>query len=369
MTAELLPSEKMELDLYHLIDRFDPGRWRSFGWGALSNQLGQPEQAKMLDTLKRLHGRGALEIRKFTPQEMQPIPYTSSLDESEFFFRYDFQLRVAPEGRPYFEALEQRAAESAPKPGAPDSPDKPLDPHLAALNITPDQLELLGAIVAVYRDGCRSEFIVTRSHSGSALVYPGRPGVPITADDTDFDQLASVGLLQLGLSSQGDRRGKPTAAGIRMALDMESTARRIGASQTLKRVFIGHGGSYAWRDLKDFLSDRLKLDWEEFNREPAAGISTTERLKTMLDNAGFAFLVFTAEDEHGDGVGHARENVIHEAGLFQGRLGFDRAIILMEEGCAEFSNIHGLTQIRFPRGQIMAVSEEIRRVLEREGIL
>jgi predicted nucleotide-binding protein len=56
-------------------------------------------------------------------------------------------------------------------------------------------------------------------------------------------------------------------------------------------------------------------------------------------------------------------------GLFQGRLGFQRAIILLEEGCAQFSNIEGLTQIRFPRNEILAKSEEIRRVLEREGIL
>ena len=44
-------------------------------------------------------------------------------------------------------------------------------------------------------------------------------------------------------------------------------------------------------------------------------------------------------------------------------------IILLEEGCSEFSNIVGLTQIRFPKGNIMAESEEVRRVLEREGIL
>ncbi|MGH2442129.1 MAG: TIR domain-containing protein, partial [Chloroflexota bacterium] len=65
----------------------------------------------------------------------------------------------------------------------------------------------------------------------------------------------------------------------------------------------------------------------------------------------------------------ARRNVIHEAGLFQGRLGFERAIILLEEGCEEFSNIHGLGQLRFPRGRISAVFDDVRRVLEREGLL
>jgi predicted nucleotide-binding protein len=136
-----------------------------------------------------------------------------------------------------------------------------------------------------------------------------------------------------------------------------------------KKVFIGHGGSAAWRDLKDFLQDRLNVEYDEFNRESTAGLSTKERLLSMLSDAGFAFLVLTAEDETTDGQRHARQNVIHEAGLFQGRLGFERAIILLDDGCAEFSNIVGLTQIRFPKGSILAKTEEIRRVLEREGIV
>ncbi len=89
----------------------------------------------------------------------------------------------------------------------------------------------------------------------------------------------------------------------------------------------------------------------------------------MLDQSCMAFLVLTAEDEQTDGTLHARENVIHEAGLFQGRLGFEKAIILLEEGCEEFSNIHGLGQIRFPKRNIKAVFEEIREVLEREGVI
>ncbi|MDG4885447.1 TIR domain-containing protein [Mesorhizobium sp. WSM4884] len=135
------------------------------------------------------------------------------------------------------------------------------------------------------------------------------------------------------------------------------------------RIFIGHGRSHVWRDLKDFLSDRLHLEWDEFNRESAAGVSTTERLENMLDNATFAFLVMTAEDQTADGTLNPRMNVVHEAGLFQGRLGFKRAIILLEEGCQDFSNVTGLGQIRFPPGNVDAKRDEIRQVLEREGIV
>ena len=121
-------------------------------------------------------------------------------------------------------------------------------------------------------------------------------------------------------------------------------------------------------DLKDFIQDRLGLAWDEFNREPTAGYSTKERLESMLDEACFAFLVMTAEDEHADGSKHARKRDSRSRSL-PGRLGFERAIILLEEGCAEFSNITGITQIRFPQGHIMAKSKEIRRVLERERIM
>ena len=105
-----------------------------------------------------------------------------------------------------------------------------------------------------------------------------------------------------------------------------------------RRVFLGHGRASLWRELALFLQDRLKLPYEEFNRESPAGKSHKEHLLKMLSQARFAFLIMTGEDEGADGSLHARENVIHEAGLFQGRLGFEKAIILLEEGCREFSN-------------------------------
>ncbi|MFZ2209565.1 MAG: TIR domain-containing protein, partial [Porticoccaceae bacterium] len=135
------------------------------------------------------------------------------------------------------------------------------------------------------------------------------------------------------------------------------------------KVFFGHGRSPVWREFKDFVSDRLHLPWDEFNRDAVAGLTTFDRLSQMLSSASFAFLVMTAEDEHADKTIHARENVIHEVGLFQGRLGPRRAIILLEEGCNEFTNIVGLSQIRFPRSRPYAAYEEMRRVLEREGLI
>jgi predicted nucleotide-binding protein len=141
-------------------------------------------------------------------------------------------------------------------------------------------------------------------------------------------------------------------------------SREIGTN-----VFIGHGRSLMWRELKDFIQDRLHLPWDEFNRVPVAGVTNIARLSEMLDAAAIAFLVMTAEDEQVDGKLHARMNVIHEAGLFQGRLGFTRAILLLEEECEEFSNIHGLGQIRFPKGNIKAAFDDVRQVLEREGLV
>jgi predicted nucleotide-binding protein len=61
-------------------------------------------------------------------------------------------------------------------------------------------------------------------------------------------------------------------------------------------------------------------------------------------------------------------NVIHEAGLFF-RLGFTRAIVMLEEGCEEFSNIAGLGQIRFPKNDIKSAFHDIQLILEREGLI
>lgn len=170
---------------------------------------------------------------------------------------------------------------------------------------------------------------------------------------------------------------EPILAGTNLSTDTRRAASHLMRLARQKKqskivgtnVFIGHGSSPAWKDLRDFIRDRVKLPWDEFNRVPVAGIPNSIRLNEMLESAAVALLVMTAEDELAGGKYVARQIVVHEAGLFQGRLGFTKAIILLEDGCEEFSNIHGIGQIRFPRGNVAASFEEIRRVLEREGLI
>ena len=134
-------------------------------------------------------------------------------------------------------------------------------------------------------------------------------------------------------------------------------------------IFIGHGRSLVWESLARLLTERMELPYEEYNRESQAGKTTKERLLELLATCTFAFLILTAEDEQADGTKRARQNVIHEVGLFQGRYGWEQAIVLLEDGCDEFSNITGVGQIRFAKGEVRSAAEDIRLVLEREGYL
>lgn len=133
-------------------------------------------------------------------------------------------------------------------------------------------------------------------------------------------------------------------------------------------IFIGHGRHKDWERLRDFLEGtNLKVD--EFNVDPTAGVTTVERLTEMLNRACFALLVMTAEDRQVDGTVQARQNVVHEIGLFQGKLGFRKSIVVMQKGVAKFSNIEGLTYISYPKGKIQAAFPLIAEVLIREGVL
>ncbi len=131
-------------------------------------------------------------------------------------------------------------------------------------------------------------------------------------------------------------------------------------------VFIGHGGSSQWRDLKDHLHEQHGYLIEAYEIGARAGHAIRDILADMLSSSSFAILVMTAEDETSEGNFRARQNVIHEIGLFQGKLGFSRAIVLVEEGTEVFSNLQGIQQLRYAKGNIKETYGDILATLRRE---
>lgn len=132
------------------------------------------------------------------------------------------------------------------------------------------------------------------------------------------------------------------------------------------KIFIGHGGSMQWRDLKDHLQDKHGFNVLAYETGSRAGHTIRDIIAEMLENSSFAILVMTGEDVMEDGTVMARQNVIHEIGLFQGRLGFTKAVVLKEEGTREFTNISGVNQIRYSKSNIKETFGEILGVLRRE---
>lgn len=134
------------------------------------------------------------------------------------------------------------------------------------------------------------------------------------------------------------------------------------------RIFIGHGRNAVWRDLKDHLHEKHGFKVTAYETKARVGLHISDVLANMKQESSFAILVMTGENEDATGMMHARENVIHEIGLFQGKLGFKRAIILLEDGCAEFSNVAGVQHLPFPPGGIRETFGDVLAAIRREFV-
>lgn len=123
-------------------------------------------------------------------------------------------------------------------------------------------------------------------------------------------------------------------------------------------VFIGHGRNGQWQRLKSHLQDKHGIETVAYETGARSGHTIRDILDSMANESSFALLVLTGEDKTDTGL-RARQNVIHECGLFQGRLGFDRAIMLVEQGVELASNFDGIQQLRFKRGRISEVFGDV----------
>jgi predicted nucleotide-binding protein len=154
-----------------------------------------------------------------------------------------------------------------------------------------------------------------------------------------------------------------------MSFEKESKLNTTQISKGTGVVFIGHGRSKLWARVQLFLKDDLNIESITFESESHTNESIVNILEDFLIKASYAVLILTAEDETSDGKTRARQNVIHEAGLFQGRLGFNKVIILKQDTIEEFSNISGLQYIPFTGDNIEQTFYELQRTLKKAGLV
>lgn len=151
--------------------------------------------------------------------------------------------------------------------------------------------------------------------------------------------------------------------------DISKEKKALESNPRQNYVFIGHGHNKLWARVKMYLEDELSLKAIMYESESQTSKSVVSILEGFLDAATFAVIVLTAEDKTTEGNTRARQNVIHEIGLFQGRIGFNKVVLLIQDGIEEFSNIAGLQYIPFSNDKIEQTFYELHRVLKREGLL
>jgi len=208
--------------------------------------------------------------------------------------------------------------------------------------------------IQMYSEKIEEFFKRYRPTPGSGLYFP--PAQTSTNDTT----VKTIHQLVSQLNSLSPEERQKEFDNIKPVTHKKS----IGGGQ----VFIGHGRSKLWARLKVFLKDDLNLNTLTFEGESRTSESVVDILDEFLDRSSIAILILTAEDESADGKLRARQNVVHEAGLFQGRLGFDKVIILKQEGVEEFTNIAGLQYIPFSGDNIEQCFYELQRKLKKIGM-
>lgn len=131
-------------------------------------------------------------------------------------------------------------------------------------------------------------------------------------------------------------------------------------------IALGHGKSALWRSFHEQIVADFPIPCHGFQQVPLPGLGTMAAMLEVLPRARFAILMLTCEDAAAEGELAAALNVVRLAGLFQGRLGFSKVLLLMEDGATVLPGVNDLPRLVFPVGNPSAIWPEARAILENE---
>ena len=141
-----------------------------------------------------------------------------------------------------------------------------------------------------------------------------------------------------------------------------------GVTANRGRVFVAHSSDDSWYKLVEMLRSGWDLELEYFEYQNRTAEEITKVVDKMTSSVSCAIVLMTADDSMQNGAVRSRQNVIHEAGMCHGKLGFGKVAILLEDGVEEFSNVDGIQYIPFERSNVKSCLHELGQFLSKHGI-
>jgi hypothetical protein len=149
----MLPSERLELAIYKHVSALHPPVHVSLP--QLSQIVSESDHRNIVERLKDLEINNRVLLTKYSGG--QRLPPASFPSEAAFYYRDSFLIEIAPQGRKYFEELEQRAENESKKSAVPSG--EPLI-FVSCGQSTPEERELGQQIAKLVENetSCRAYF-------------------------------------------------------------------------------------------------------------------------------------------------------------------------------------------------------------------
>ncbi|MGH4021326.1 MAG: PfkB family carbohydrate kinase [Pseudonocardiaceae bacterium] len=178
----------------------------------------------------------------------------------------------------------------------------------------------------------------------------------------------------LGLSLARHKMRKRASADNQILPDLskgflQQTETLSGADLQPTGVFLVHDENLQWRAVRRFIEVDCGLTTYEVRSADVGEDNLAGLMREHLARCSFAVCLLSATETMADGHTRADQDIVYQAGIFQGRYGFGRVAILAEEGCHTFSNIAGLIRLSYSRGLVDSTFFELERMLHREGLM
>ncbi len=113
-------------------------------------------------------------------------------------------------------------------------------------------------------------------------------------------------------------------------------------SMKSKNVFIIHGHNEEMKKNVQLMLERIGLNAIVLHERPDKGRTIIDKLIEEGAEAKYAIALLSPDDQHTDGSGHARQNVVLEIGYFLGKLGRNNVRLLKKGNTTIPSDLQGI---------------------------